>query len=1316
MPNKEKQSPATLSRLFLLVLVAICFLTQFVQPSCKIGCLSCDTVDSNHHCNLCDKSIFFHMVTKTRSLYSTGYGLFSRKGRNLVLEKDRGECQLFPECLEVYGEHCAKCSEGYVIGEGDKNEQGVPLRVCKAVSRTVNHCREYQADGLCSQCESGYFLHEDVELLKRVPENDKQCIAWPKEILKCQTHFKDFKNNVRCLECEPGYMLSEKMDRCEEHRDENCLVASNIGCETCFSGFALQETSLNLVPAHLRDFSIGKNILTALYENRKRADLVRCKVQIPFCQRYITISSFDTDKLASAKKDPNEEYISNNEGDTANDSEQSEDERVLLLDKSKTRKLFEIKFGDDEQNKWIIGISKGTRQKMDSGMGQESPSGDLKTAPREPDQEGPLMNDDGEIVTCGRCARGYFLYQVEPLRFECMEAQFIEHCEEYLDRNTCYLCDKHFYLKDGKCIKIDVENFVDHCQYYTPEQDCLVCENEFALLRMVGADGNHPEVTDDFHEAHPYMSNHEEEKEKKKKNQVQLTQKTYGEVIEVEGKRYQKVEQMSITQLMTHETFREYIEGKKTMDDVAQAKIDSLGVHYDLSALHLNFENENANTELFQKESGTEEDNLRHNHELQKEIQRAKELDSDEDERHVDTQQDTFGEQVIEKQVITESSQQSEENVSEGTIVEKGDDIIQKDEDTEIIQDTPTPSETNKTEEDFVVLTEDKTQSRARKLLDLLNIFSSKHRKPANAPKKRWSLGHSKKRRASLNEGRILEKIQTQRQRKLTNNLSMSSVVHSEDVLEKSSSPKSDNSQMSNDSTKEPSTAFAENVVQEMHTSQSTSQVSETSVEASGQDGFADEHSRTSSPSQSGTASNQLQIEKDNGVVLLNESESESVHTMSQNELFGSQTSKSEASSSEPTDSEVSQKKDSIRTTSQSVASSQENESRSSSSPGTESEKLQKVYDSKHIVMESPEDLKNREIQKDKEILDRLFDRESGEGYTDPDKLSDKDEKLRLIHNIINGKSDPASGTSLRPGSASSGQAQLSPGKGQDLVGSGLLEGVNLDGTGININSNQPQKETAPDTRSKDSPKTVNNQSGGPGVQSKAVSSKPTKNVGGDQLKFTRTSGDLEAQPVEQDLHIRPEVRSVMNKRSLCVITNPIPNCSSHFRGECVECEKDFHLINNICKPLSEEHRKMFCQAYNHQQKCIRCRSGFVLVAGSCLKFKEVVNCRNQVYYPNGKCLVCKNGFYFDEDENKCISREQKYFKEKKKEETEGEEVTAEVDEQNGEDIGFDRNCLLIRNNSDKSCFMCKPGFYMDKKGNCLFSDGGYSKSKWSLF
>ena len=454
-----------------------------------------------------------------------------------------------------------------------------------------------------------------------------------------------------------------------------------------------------------------------------------------------------------------------------------------------------------------------------------------------------------------------------------------------------------------------------------------------------------------------------------------------------------------------------------------------------------------------------------------------------------------------------------------------------------------------------------------------------------------------------------------------------------------------------------------------------------------------------------------LRIDKDNGVVFMSQSHSESLHSMSPQLINDSQNSQS----------------------SQKNPSEQSNQSPVSDSMGNESERLQKVHDSKHIVMETPEDLKNREIQKDKEILDRLFDRESGKQYSDPDKVSDKNEKLRLIHNIINnnpGGSQPHHSTnSQNPDSHSNAQ------------NSGLLNDMNLTGTGITFDSDKhpqtPTSQNQPQNSSPNTPETPqdNSQQKLPKVTAHLTNTsnnKPSSNQMDPTLEDQNSQNPLNPQTDIQNLkpesisqnnlgpsEIRPEVLAVMKKRTLCTVTNPIPNCSNHYRGNCVECESDYHLINNICKPLLDQNRVMFCNAYNHDQKCVKCTTGFVLVSGNCLKFKAVVNCRNQVYYPNGKCLICKHGFYFDEEEKKCISREQKYFKQKKLEEeaiAANNSNEAVVDETGSEDISFDRNCLLVRNNADKNCFMCRPGYYMDKKGNCLFSDGGYSKKTWGLF
>ena len=1271
------------------------------RASCKIGCLGCDTVDSDHECFLCDGSIYFHMVSKTRSLYSSGFGLFSRKARNLVITKNRGECRLFPECEEVYGENCAKCAPGYVIGEGEKNEDGIPLKVCRAISTSVPHCHRYESDGLCSECEAGFFLHDDVVTFKRAPENQKQCNPWPNDISKCQTHFRDNFNNIRCLECEAGYMLSENMDHCLEHRDENCLVASNIGCEQCLSGYAMPATALNFVAPHLSDYSIGENILSALNHNRKRADLIRCQPQISHCVKYITISSFDTKKLSSMGKE--EELIE--AGDIETSVNNSDVDRRLLLKKAETRKLLEIKFGDDEQNKWVIGVSKGKPKNLDQGV-DSGEAQDKKLSARGKGDREILFNDDGQIVTCGRCARGYFLIQVEPFKFECIEANFIEHCEEYLDRNTCYLCDKHFYLKDGKCRPIEAENFVDHCQYYTEDQDCLMCENEFALLRMVGS--THPiEVSDDFHEKHPYMKNKGIEWAPAK-SKVELVSKAKGKLVKVGDRQYEKVEQMSITQLMTHLTLQEYIQGKKTMDDVAQTKMKDLGIHYDLSSLHLNFEGENTNTQIFKGEMGDKEEVWRRNKELKNEIEKAKQ-DQDEDLKHVETQEIVKDDmQFIEKQIITEDSQSSDKDIEQSTLVEEGRDIIDTDHDSEIVDDQSALSKKGKKEEDFVVLTDnkDKDNRRARKLLNLFNIFSF-GKKPKNE-RKSWSLNGKRAMLKKLKKGRVLGAESDEKDRKL-------------EELEVSEQSVNEQSHVSHVSVTQLQNEVSVSSQHSETTGQTNSPQTLTQMTPSTQVSHSSSPMMDQASPETRSIPENLKISKDNGVVVLDESHSESIH---------SETPKTEKAS-ESHSSQESHSNSSQNESSETRSKESGSDFSDAYSMGSESERLKRVKDSKHIIMDTPEDMQNREIQKDKEILDRLFDSQGDHNVVDPDNLSDKSEKLRLIHNIINNKTtDLENPHDSTPQDASSPRTSGSPSTSankdrQPSDNQGVLADVNLENTGITVPTQANKASDSPMQNIRVNRSSSPNQKPSPSLESTPLTPKNTqpdsKNTPGTKASNTQEAGPVEdnnqskenkssrSSTPGDDSHIRPEIRAVMIKRSLCVISNPIPNCSAHYRGDCIECEGDYYLINNICKPLEEDSRVMFCQAYNHSQSCVKCRLGFVLVSGKCLKFKQVVNCRNQVYYPNGKCLICKHGHIFDETEKKCVSREQLYFKEKAIQESQGSSDAAEKVTE-GEDIGFDRHCLLVRNNSNKSCFICRPGYYMDKQGNCFFSEGGYKK------
>ena len=1136
------------SRQISLCLIILLSLFSLSKSSCKIGCLSCQTIESQHRCHLCDSSLYYHMVGVTRNLYSMGFGLFSRKLENEIVST-AGECEFFPQCLEVYGRNCAKCEPGYVIVDGADDDNGLPLKVCQAVSNVVDHCKEYLIDGICSKCVSGYFLHNEVENLKKIPQNEKQCLVWPKQILKCREHFKDPRNNIKCLECEPGFMLSQKLDKCEEHQDQNCLIASNIGCQKCSAGYSLYEEPLNYVPGHIQDFSFGDTVLKSMLSNIKRTDLIHCQPQIEFCRKYITIRSFSKDKLV-------EQQLKMNTIDFLTKDKDEDIDRKLNLLATSGKKMFEVKFGEDEMNKWVFGISKSNREK---NLNENNIEDDLKNEKLEIKDIGnenlsnmSLQNDDFETVTCGRCAPGYYLYQVEPLKFECFEAELIDNCEFYKDHDTCFLCEQNFFLHENECKSIDKTNFVEHCEYYDQNQECLKCNSSFALFHLKE---NKSQKIDhlEFEKTHPYMKNlnmdnqPESIKNKPKKDVI-------GKDLEVGDNLYQMIKQMSVTEMISRETLTRFGKDQISIEDLESGKENQKGlskVNYDLSSLDLDFNNAAASTVIYEPKTKEEEDIVKRNEEIAVNVAKAKNKhDKDEDTSQkidVDREKVTVGKQVVEKQVIKETGNEEvidSEDITEGVHFNESEASILKHE-----EQTPSNQmNNNTTEEDIVVLNEPSHKStsspHSRNLMDLFSIF--KHaKKPRrhtvlNATTANWSLRLHSKLRGSLGKGRIL-----------TNNQSEI-----------------------NDS------------VSDMIT-----QTNDSMTDMITQSSSARTHDFDDSQSQ------------------ISHVETITLHEKSNN---------TEQSQANP-----------------------------------EHDNLKKFHDSKNIIMDTSEDVHKQEIAKDKEFLDRLFESE-GKSVDDLDQITDKEEKRKMIHNIIN-----------------------------------KLSNLDLGGSLVENDIMNPLSH-------KESPSLDDN-------------------ISKELNKSPQSQPDVS--PVKRVKAKTPTPESQKPNKGMCMILNTIPNCQSHYHGICTQCDKSFYLVGEICKSLSSEKLVQFCENYDRDQNCITCKAGFVLVSTKCIKLKEVQNCNQQIYYPNGQCLLCKHGHVYDQEDGRCVSRETSYFNDQQaKENPQDLKIEKNDDEIGDETIDFDRNCLLERSNADRSCYMCRREYYMNKKGECIFGKTGITTGFWKLF
>ena len=134
-------------------------------------------------------------------------------------------------------------------------------------------------------------------------------------------------------------------------------------------------------------------------------------------------------------------------------------------------------------------------------------------------------------------------------------------------------------------------------------------------------------------------------------------------------------------------------------------------------------------------------------------------------------------------------------------------------------------------------------------------------------------------------------------------------------------------------------------------------------------------------------------------------------------------------------------------------------------------------------------------------------------------------------------------------------------------------------------------------------------------------------------------------------------------------------NCEISYQGECIKCKDGFILIGEntylfdgfvLCKSIYSQDFKN-CEEINKRKGiCSKCKEGFYLNKGDnrCI---EIENCYESSF---GECQSCIYDYYLDKLDNKC----------KKKE-------------------GIFSNCKQTING--KTCDICSEGYYFDEDGNC---------------
>ena len=182
-----------------------------------------------------------------------------------------------------------------------------------------------------------------------------------------------------------------------------------------------------------------------------------------------------------------------------------------------------------------------------------------------------------------------------------------------------------------------------------------------------------------------------------------------------------------------------------------------------------------------------------------------------------------------------------------------------------------------------------------------------------------------------------------------------------------------------------------------------------------------------------------------------------------------------------------------------------------------------------------------------------------------------------------------------------------------------------------------------------------------------------------------------------------------------CSYTN---NCKISYKGDCLECKEDYILIGQtdvliegirICKSLISEEFKN-CESIDIEKgKCNKCKEGYYLneIDKKCITTK---NCKESKF---GVCQKCINNYYLDKNADECKEKNE-LFK-NCKETNDG--ITCSICEDN---FYFDENnfCTQVnycsKSKTAYECEECISGYYLTELGesctpeiNCHYGNRG---------
>ena len=419
---------------YLSLLILLTTFTSFTSQ-CKEGCLICK---DGITCLICD--------------FMNGYYL----NRDVCERDDIGKCKLYAANSE--NAMCLACFDGYYDIANGK---------CAEVLFQIPFCMEYQMEGVCSLCQPGYRIKQDL------------CEKVETKFLvdNCLVHSEDER---LCDECTAEYILATNKESCV--RDPGiryCHHYSFLECQKCGDGTVEHLNSYFDKFKEMIDNNKIDELNSTIYDYlHAKIDRVLHRIcvpaNLPHCVEYETLS------FCARCED---KYYVTPSGNCHPYPVEPVGHCMVYLD-LKTCKLCREGFHVNKEGKC-----------------QENEIIEFCTA----------FSGDALVTTCMTCEDEYFLvgnkcfprenhnvdncgfyaisydfcqecssgYEVTSDKLGCLPE--IVHCQDYIksnkdtDKHTCEHCEDEFFLIGEECQR----GLVDSCRaYMTNAEVCVRCTEE----------------------------------------------------------------------------------------------------------------------------------------------------------------------------------------------------------------------------------------------------------------------------------------------------------------------------------------------------------------------------------------------------------------------------------------------------------------------------------------------------------------------------------------------------------------------------------------------------------------------------------------------------------------------------------------------------------------------------------------------------------------------------------------------------------------------------------------------------------------------